>query len=56
MADNELLARLATVYSGDAIRYPHLKAVTLAQWMLESARGNSQLATRHYNFAGLKWR
>ncbi|QLE56584.1 glucosaminidase domain-containing protein [Nostoc sp. TCL26-01] len=33
-----------------------LKEVTLAQWLLESARGNSDLAVKANNFAGLKWR
>ncbi|MGF2036557.1 MAG: glucosaminidase domain-containing protein [Nostoc sp. CmiVER01] len=33
-----------------------LKEVTLAQWLLESARGKSDLAVNAYNFAGLKWR
>ncbi|MBD0328093.1 MAG: glucosaminidase domain-containing protein, partial [Pyrinomonadaceae bacterium] len=33
-----------------------LKEVTLAQWLLESGRGNSELATKANNFAGLKWR
>lgn len=33
-----------------------LKEVTLAQWLLESARATSKLATTANNFAGLKWR
>ena len=33
-----------------------LKEIVLAQWILESARGNSSLARLHYNFGGLKWR
>jgi hypothetical protein len=33
-----------------------LKEVTLAQWLLESARGTSELAVKANNFAGLKWR
>ncbi|MFW6296660.1 MAG: glucosaminidase domain-containing protein [Halothece sp.] len=33
-----------------------LKTVVTAQWMLESNRGNSDLAVKHNNFAGLKWR
>ena len=56
MPDAPLLARLATIYAGEQIRYPHLKAVTLAQWMLESGRASSELAKQHYNFGGLKWR
>lgn len=38
------------------IRFPNLKAVVLAQWMLESGRGHSMLAIKHLNFGGLKWR
>ncbi len=33
-----------------------LKEVTLAQWLLESTRGKSDLAVNANNFAGLKWR
>lgn len=33
-----------------------LKTIVLAQWMLESGRGNSSLAKKHFNFGGLKWR
>lgn len=53
---NTLLQRLATIYGGEEIRYPHLRAVTLAQWLLESGRATSPLASDHYNFGGLKWR
>jgi N-acetylmuramoyl-L-alanine amidase len=51
-----LLKRLVTVYRGENIRHPNLRAVTLAQWMLESGRATSELAKQHYNFGGLKWR
>jgi N-acetylmuramoyl-L-alanine amidase len=53
---NELLKKLATIYAQDDIRYPQLRAVTLAQWMLESGRCTSDLAQQNYNCAGLKWR
>lgn len=33
-----------------------LKEVNLAQWLLESARGESKLAQTANNFSGLKWR
>lgn len=56
MPGNMLLARLAGVYAGEDIRYPHLKVVSFAQWMLESGRGGSDLAKLHYNFGGLKYR
>ena len=56
MPANQLLQKLAEVYRGDDIQYQELKAVTLAQWMLESGRATSKLAKLHYNFGGLKWR
>jgi N-acetylmuramoyl-L-alanine amidase len=56
MPTNQLLERLALLYSQEEIRHPKLKEVTLAQWMLESGRATSKLAKEHYNFGGLKWR
>jgi N-acetylmuramoyl-L-alanine amidase len=53
---NELLRRLATIYADAEIAHPRLRAVTLAQWMLESGRATSALAKLHFNFGGLKWR
>ncbi len=47
---------LVTRYRATEIAFPTLKAVTLAQWILESGRGASGLAVQHLNFAGLKWR
>ena len=35
---------------------PGLRIITLAQWILESARGTSVLAREHANFGALKWR
>lgn len=37
-------------------RRADIKAVTLAQWMVESGHGRSGLAWMHGNFGGLKWR
>lgn len=34
----------------------HLKVASLAQWILESGRGTSQLAKSAHNYGGLKWR
>jgi N-acetylmuramoyl-L-alanine amidase len=56
----ELINELALTYhrldrEGE-IEFPDLITVTLAQWLLESARGTSELATRYFNFGGLKWR
>ncbi|MCY7279184.1 MAG: glucosaminidase domain-containing protein [Phormidesmis sp. CAN_BIN44] len=38
------------------IQHQSLQEVTLAQWLLESARATSELAISANNFAGLKWR
>lgn len=40
----------------EKIEFPHLKAVMLAQAMLESGRGSTRLALEHFNFWGLKYR
>lgn len=47
---------LAKSYANKQVEFDHLKAVTLAMMMLESGRGTSDLATKHYNFGGLKYR
>ena len=47
---------LVTAARAAEIPAPGLRAVTLAQWALESGRGTSELARVHGNFAGLKWR
>ena len=51
-----LFEKLAKTYFNTEIEFPHLKEITLAQWLLESDRGRSELATKHFNFGGLKWR
>nr|AHZ45666.1 N-acetylmuramoyl-L-alanine amidase [uncultured bacterium] len=56
MPANALLQKLANAYRGRNISHPQLRGVTLAQWMLESGRATSELATQHLNFGGLKWR
>ena len=53
---NPLFKDLVDRYMGAGIKYPQLKAITAAQWLLESSRGNSSLSQTHYNFGGLKWR
>lgn len=50
------LEDLIEAYKKTDIQFPHLKPITLAQWLLESGRGTSDLATKHFNFSGLKWR
>lgn len=47
---------LIEVYKGADIEFPQLKAMTLAQWALESGWGLSDLAMNNNNFAGMKWR
>ncbi|WP_166359397.1 N-acetylmuramoyl-L-alanine amidase [Pseudomonas akapageensis] len=53
---SSLFDDLAGRYKTLNIAFPALKPVTLAQWILESGRGTSDLATQHLNFGGLKWR
>ena len=53
---NQLIADLAKTYKKATIEFPQLRAVSLAQWLVESGRGTSDLAKLHRNFAGLKWR
>ncbi|MEH2408567.1 glucosaminidase domain-containing protein [Nostoc sp.] len=55
------LARIFTKVGIEADKIPEinrqiLKEVNFAQWLLESARGESYLAVNANNFAGLKWR
>lgn len=47
---------LADAYRRASILFPELKAITLAQWILESGRGSSYLAKNYFNFGGLKYR
>ncbi|KRR10019.1 hypothetical protein CQ12_06320 [Bradyrhizobium jicamae] len=47
---------LQQAYATATIEFPHLKDISFSQWALESGTGTSQLATRHLNFAGMKWR
>jgi N-acetylmuramoyl-L-alanine amidase/Mannosyl-glycoprotein endo-beta-N-acetylglucosaminidase len=47
---------LVRLYNTTDIEFDGLRNVTVAQWMLESGYGQSQLARQHYNFGGLKWR
>jgi hypothetical protein len=50
------IASAASLAAIDDELYEGLKEVTLAQWLLESARATSQLASTAHNFSGLKWR
>jgi N-acetyl-anhydromuramyl-L-alanine amidase AmpD len=38
------------------VDHPQLKAIAFAQWAHESGFGTSELAVKHLNFAGMKWR
>lgn len=53
---SELFNQLVKTYTVTTIDFPQLKGITIAQWLLESGRGTSRLATEHLNFGGLKWR
>ena len=53
---NSEFEKLVKVYANKNIEYPNLKAITLAMMILESGRGKSELAQKHKNFAGLKYR
>lgn len=53
---SKLFINLVQTYAETEIEFPHLKAISLAQWILESGRGTSTLAQTHFNFGGLKWR
>jgi murein DD-endopeptidase MepM/ murein hydrolase activator NlpD len=53
---SELFNQLVKAYAKMTIDVPQLKGITVAQWLLESGRGTSRLATEHLNFGGLKWR
>jgi N-acetylmuramoyl-L-alanine amidase len=55
-AASPLLRQLVAAYVREEIEFPFLKAVTLAQWLLESGRASSRLSRDYFNFAGLKWR
>ncbi|NER20839.1 MAG: LysM peptidoglycan-binding domain-containing protein [Symploca sp. SIO1C2] len=53
---SKLFKQLVKTYADTRIEFPLLKGITVAQWLLESGRGTSALATEHLNFGGLKWR
>ncbi len=55
-AGDALWASLQQAYAAAVIEFPHLKDISFSQWALESGTGTSQLAKRHLNFAGMKWR
>ena len=48
--------QLVASYIESHSEFPNLVPITVAQWTLESGYGQSDLATRHHNYAGLKFR
>ena len=52
----EKFTDLVKTYLDTEVEFPHLRDVTVAQWILESGYGRSRLAEDHLNFGGLKWR
>lgn len=55
MYNNNLLAAIESLVS-KYYQHHSLHVAIVAQWLLESDRGNSKLAIEHNNFAGMKWR
>ncbi len=53
---DDLLTRLVAATRTHPLPHPALKAIALAQWLLESGRATSALAREYLNFGGLKWR
>lgn len=49
-------ANLVRAYQAAEIEFPQLKAITYAQWALESGWGTSSLAFKFKNYGGAKWR
>lgn len=47
---------LTRVYKHTEIEFPHLRAISLAQWAVECGWGKADLARLHRNYAGMKWR
>ena len=56
MPASKQLLDLADRYRDAAVEFPGLKGVTFASWILESGWGQSELARKHNNFAGMKYR
>ncbi len=56
MPASQQLLDLAGHYRDKAVEFGNLKGVTLAGWILESGWGQSELARKHNNFAGMKYR
>jgi len=52
---SESFLELVKKYKNATIEFQEYKAVTLAMWLLESARGKSKLALHHRNYAGMKY-
>jgi hypothetical protein len=53
---DQQFSRLIDLYRNASVEFSHLKAVTLAMWILESGWGKSELAREHLNYAGMKYR
>ena len=54
MSDN--WKELVKAVAATKVKHSSLKAIALAQWALESGWGESDLAQKHNNYAGLKYR
>lgn len=52
----DMFRELVSIYRKTPIEFENLRAVTVAQWILESGRGDSGLAREYLNFGGMKYR
>ncbi len=52
----EEFKQLVSEYIDFDIDFPTSKAITVAQWILESGRGKSKLSQQYNNYGGLKFR
>lgn len=56
MAVSERFKQLVKIYAGMTIEFPQLRVATVAQWILESGRGESKLFMELNNPFGMKYR
>ena len=56
ISNPEAWSRLVNIIKSDPKTTDKIKIAALSQFIIESGRGSSVLAMKHYNFGGLKWR
>jgi len=55
-AEEASLEDMIVAYKKYDIEFPELKEITVAQWLLETGHGGSNLFKRYKNCGGVKWR